>query len=90
VIDLLKFGGHDAAHIDGTTGQGTNRRAEVGNESLTSRSSTLTTVTDLEKHLGSMKWRLWHCDVFHALQRIEDIEDNLAQWINIRQTRRSC
>ena len=41
-------------------------------------SSTLTVVADLEKHLESLKWNLWHGNVFHALQRIEDIEDDIG------------
>lgn len=34
-------------------------------------------VTDLEKHLETLKWNLWHGNVFHALQRVDDLEDGL-------------
>jgi len=31
----------------------------------------------LEKHLESLKWNLWHGNVLHALQRIDDLDDDL-------------
>ena len=31
----------------------------------------------LEKHLESLKWNLWHGNVLHALQRIDDLDDEL-------------
>jgi hypothetical protein len=31
----------------------------------------------LEKHLASVKWYLWHGNVPHALQRIDDLDDDL-------------
>jgi hypothetical protein len=34
-------------------------------------------LADLEKHLESVKWNLWHGNVLHALQRIEDLDDDL-------------
>lgn len=35
------------------------------------------TLADLEKHLESVKWNLWHGNVIHALQRIDDVDDDL-------------
>src|ERR1039457_2167347 len=40
-------------------------------------SETATVLTDLEKHLESLKWNLWHGNVLHALQRIDDLDDDL-------------
>ncbi len=34
-------------------------------------------LTDLGKHLESVKWNLWHGNVQHALQRIGDLDDDL-------------
>jgi len=36
-----------------------------------------TTLAYMEKHLESVKWNLWHGNVLHALQRIEDLDDDL-------------
>lgn len=38
---------------------------------------TATRLADLEKHLESVKWNLWHGNVPHALQRIDDLDDDL-------------
>lgn len=38
---------------------------------------TAATLADLEKHLDSLKWNLWHGNVLHALQRISDLDDDL-------------
>jgi hypothetical protein len=38
---------------------------------------TATGLADLEKHLESVKWNLWHGNVPHALQRIDDLDDDL-------------
>jgi hypothetical protein len=38
---------------------------------------TATALADLEKHLESVKWNLWHGNVLHALQRIDDLDDDL-------------
>ena len=38
---------------------------------------TATALADLEKHLESAKWNLWHGNVLHALQRIDDLGDDL-------------
>jgi len=38
----------------------------------------LAAVVDLENHLESLKWHLWHGDVFHSLKRIQDLEDDLG------------
>ncbi|ANB77823.1 hypothetical protein AYM40_36320 (plasmid) [Paraburkholderia phytofirmans OLGA172] len=35
---------------------------------------TATGLVDLEKHLESVKWNLWHGNVPHALQRIDDLD----------------
>jgi hypothetical protein len=40
-------------------------------------SETATVLADLEKHLESVKWNLWHGNVLHALQRIDDLDDDL-------------
>jgi hypothetical protein len=34
-------------------------------------------LADVEKHLTSVKWNLWHGNVFHALHRIDDVDDDL-------------
>lgn len=34
-------------------------------------------LVDMEKHLESTKWNLWHGNVLHALQRIDDLGDDL-------------
>lgn len=34
-------------------------------------------LADLEKHLESVKWNLWHGNVIHAVQRIDDVDDDL-------------
>jgi hypothetical protein len=31
----------------------------------------------MEKHLQSIKWNLWHGNVPHALQRIDDLDNDL-------------
>src|SRR6185369_16511806 len=36
-----------------------------------------TVLADLEKHLESTKWNLWHGNFLHALQRIDDLDDDL-------------
>jgi hypothetical protein len=41
------------------------------------RPGTATVLADLEKHLESTKWNLWHGNVLHALQRIDDLDDDL-------------
>ena len=38
---------------------------------------TPTVLASLDKHLDSVKWNLWHGNVPHALQRIEDLHDDL-------------
>jgi len=38
---------------------------------------TATVLVNLEKHVESAKWNLWHGNVFHALQRIDDLDDDL-------------
>ncbi|MCR4297693.1 MAG: ISKra4 family transposase, partial [Gallionella sp.] len=38
---------------------------------------TATVLADLEKHLESLKWNLWHGNVPRALQRIDDLDDDL-------------
>jgi hypothetical protein len=38
---------------------------------------TATALGCLEKHLASVKWNLWHGNVPHALQRIDDLDDDL-------------
>ena len=35
-------------------------------------------LADLERHLESLKWNLWHGNVLHALQRIGDLDDDLG------------
>lgn len=37
---------------------------------------TATALGCLEKHLASVKWNLWHGNVLHALQRIDDLDDD--------------
>jgi hypothetical protein len=32
----------------------------------------------MAKHLESVKWNLWHGNVFHSLQRVDDLDDDLA------------
>jgi hypothetical protein len=34
-------------------------------------------IAEIEKHLESTKWNLWHGNVLHALQRIDDLDDDL-------------
>lgn len=41
------------------------------------RPETATILADMEKHLESVKWNLWHGNVLHALQRIDDLDDDL-------------
>jgi hypothetical protein len=38
---------------------------------------TAPTLANLAKHLESVKWNLWHGNVMRALQRIEDLNDDL-------------
>jgi len=38
---------------------------------------TASVLVDFEKHLESVKWNLWHGNVPHALERIEDLDDDL-------------
>ena len=38
-----------------------------------------TVLADLEKNLESLKWNLWHGNVLHALQRIDDLNDDLEK-----------
>lgn len=40
---------------------------------------TATVLADMEKHLESLKWNLWHGNVPHALQRIDDLDDDLER-----------
>jgi hypothetical protein len=40
-------------------------------------SETASLLANLEKHRESVKWNLWHGNVVHALQRIDDVEDDL-------------
>jgi hypothetical protein len=35
------------------------------------------TLASLDKNLESVKWNLWHGDVPHALQRMDDLDDDL-------------
>jgi molybdopterin converting factor small subunit len=44
---------------------------------LNKRPETATVLADLEKHLESVKWNLWHGNVLHALQRVDDLDDDL-------------
>lgn len=39
---------------------------------------TAAVLADLERHLDSLKWNLWHGNVLHALQRISDLDDGLG------------
>jgi hypothetical protein len=39
--------------------------------------ATAATVAELQSHLDSLKWNLWHGNVPHALQRISDLDDGL-------------
>jgi hypothetical protein len=41
------------------------------------RPETATMLVAFEKHLESVKWNLWHGNVPHALERIEDLDDDL-------------
>ena len=36
-------------------------------------------LADMERHLESLKWKLWHGNVPHALQRIDDLDDDLER-----------
>ena len=38
---------------------------------------TATVLSDMGKHVESVKWNLWHGNVFHALQRIDGLDDDL-------------
>lgn len=38
---------------------------------------TATVLADMETHLESVKWNLWHGNVLHALQRVDDLDDDL-------------
>jgi hypothetical protein len=38
---------------------------------------TATVLADMEQHLESVKWNLWHGNVLHALQRVDDLDDDL-------------
>jgi len=39
--------------------------------------NTAAVLADLVKHLESVTWNLWHGKVLHALQRIDDLNDDL-------------
>lgn len=39
--------------------------------------ATAALLADLKKHLESVKWNLWHGNVPHAMQRIDEIDDDL-------------
>ena len=39
--------------------------------------ATAALLADLKKHLESIKWNLWHGNVPHALQRIDEVDDGL-------------
>ena len=41
------------------------------------RPEPVTILAEIEKHLASTKWNLWHGNVMHALQRIDDLDDDL-------------
>lgn len=41
------------------------------------RPETTAVLSDMEKHLQSVKWNLWHGNVPHALERIDDLDDDL-------------
>ena len=41
------------------------------------RPEPVTILAEIEKHLASTKWNLWHGNILHALQRIDDLDDNL-------------
>ena len=41
------------------------------------RPEAITVLAEMEKHLESTKWNLWHGNVLHALQRIDDLDDDL-------------
>lgn len=41
------------------------------------RPETTAVLSDMEKHLESVKWYLWHGNVPHALERIDDLDDDL-------------
>jgi hypothetical protein len=49
--------------------------AELKSDNKHPKSATV--LIDLEKHLESTKWNLWHGNVLHALQRIDDLDDDL-------------
>jgi hypothetical protein len=38
----------------------------------------ISVLADIEKHLGSVKWNLRHGNVQHALQRIDDLDDDMG------------
>ena len=41
------------------------------------RPETAAVLVDMEKHLESIKWNLWHGNVPHALRRIDDLDNDL-------------
>src|SRR5450631_4255149 len=41
------------------------------------RAETTPVVVSLAEHLKSLKWNLWHGNVYRAFQRVEDLEDDL-------------
>lgn len=41
------------------------------------RPETAAVLADMERHLESLKWNLWHGNVSHTLQRIDDLDDDL-------------
>lgn len=43
------------------------------------RPETTAVLSDMEKHLESVKWYLWHGNVPHALERIDDLDDDLRK-----------
>ena len=38
---------------------------------------TAAVLADMERHLESVKWNLWHGNVLHALQRVDHLDDDL-------------
>ena len=41
-----------------------------------------------DKHLESVKWNLWHGNVPHALQRMDDLDDDLEMLEENRQNKK--